>query len=81
MKKRINIYRSNLHFVRVTWGCLPKMTICRLKRLSEQYYLSLEHGDLQLLDGIWYVTHTGLLQIALRRPLFRDQNSNPKRIL
>jgi hypothetical protein len=65
--KRMSIYRSNLHFARATWGCLSKVMICRLRKLSERYSLSLPNGDLQLLDGVWYVTHTGLLEIASRR--------------
>jgi hypothetical protein len=67
MKKRISTYRENVNFARATWGCLSKIAICRLKQLSQQYCLSLAHGDLLLLDGVWYVTHTGLLQIASRR--------------
>jgi hypothetical protein len=67
MKRRMSTYRSNLRLARATWGCLPKVAIFRLKELSEQYSLSLAHGDFQLLDGSWYITHTGLLQIAARR--------------
>jgi hypothetical protein len=67
MKRRISTYRSNLRLARATWGCLPKVAIFRLKELSEQHSLSLANGDFQLLDGAWYITHTGLLQIAARR--------------
>jgi hypothetical protein len=67
MKRRISTYRSNLRLARARWGCLPKVAIFRLKELSKQYSLSLAHGDFQLLDGAWYVTHAGLLQIAARR--------------
>jgi hypothetical protein len=37
-----------------------------LKELSYAYGLSVAAGDLQLLDGKWYVTHAGLLAIANR---------------
>jgi hypothetical protein len=37
-----------------------------LKELSYAYGLSVAAGDLQLLDGKWYVTHAGLLSIANR---------------
>jgi hypothetical protein len=37
-----------------------------LKMLSYGYGLSVAAGDLQLLDGKWYVTHAGLLAIANR---------------
>jgi hypothetical protein len=35
--------------------------------LSQNYGLSIAAGDLQLLDGRWYVTHAGLLRVSLRR--------------
>jgi hypothetical protein len=38
-----------------------------LRRLTESHALSITAGDLQLLDGRWYVTHSGLLRIAQRR--------------
>ncbi|MGA8870034.1 MAG: hypothetical protein WB460_02780 [Candidatus Acidiferrales bacterium] len=37
-----------------------------LKELSYAYGLSVAAGDLQLLNGKWYVTHAGLLAIANR---------------
>ena len=48
------------------WGDLPKAAISSLRTLSEESALSVAHGDLQLLDGRWYVTHSGLLRMALR---------------
>src|SRR6202158_1329225 len=66
MKNRINISRLNVHLARATWGDLPKAAICSLRALSEEYALSVAHGDLQRLEGRWYVTHTALLPLALR---------------
>ena len=37
-----------------------------LKTLSETQF-SIRSGDLQFLDGNWYVTHTGLLRLARRK--------------
>jgi hypothetical protein len=37
-----------------------------LKELVRKHSLSVSSGDLQLLDGRWYVTHSGLLRIAKR---------------
>jgi len=65
MKKRTNISRSNVRLARTTWSDLPKAAISSLRTLSEEYALSVAHGDLQLLDGRWYVTHSGLLRMAL----------------
>lgn len=49
------------------WGKLPKHTIDALKQLTRKTGVSIAEGDLRLLDGRWYVTHTGLLGIAHRR--------------
>src|SRR5271169_3070183 len=38
-----------------------------LRRLTEQLELSVPAGELQLIEGRWYVTHSGLLRIATRR--------------
>ena len=35
-----------------------------LRRLTEQLELSVPGGELQLIEGRWYVTHSGLLRIA-----------------
>jgi hypothetical protein len=66
MKNPTNVSRSNVHLARVTWGDLPKAAIRSLRILGKEYALSVAHGDLQLLDGRWYVTHSGLLRMALR---------------
>src|SRR5712692_8592758 len=83
MKKRTSILRSNVHFARTTWGQLPETAICALKKLTKEHALSVADGDLQFLDGRWYVTHTGLLRIALRsrclgiRTAVQERFSNP----
>ena len=64
MKSRTNISRLNVHLARTTWGDLPKAAICSFRTLSEEYGLSVAHGDLQLLDRRWYVTQSGLLRIG-----------------
>jgi hypothetical protein len=66
MKNRTDISRLNVHLARTMWGDLPKAAISSLRTLSEESALSVAHGDLQILDGRWYITHTGLLRIALR---------------
>jgi hypothetical protein len=38
-----------------------------LRELTAKHLLSIAAGDLQLLDGRWYVTHSGLLSLASRR--------------
>ena len=60
-------FRSNLKLARSVWGSLSKAAIERLKELTRLYGFSVAAGDLQLLDGGWYITHAGLLRIAQRR--------------
>ena len=61
-----NTFRKNARRARAAWGELSKNTLEQLKDLTNRYALSVVAGDLQMLDGRWYVTHAGLLQIADR---------------
>jgi hypothetical protein len=62
--------RSNLKLARTKWGELSKAARASLTDLTTRLSLSIAAGDLQLLDGKWYVTHSGLLRIAQRRRCF-----------
>jgi len=66
-RRRTKLSLSNLRLARSTWGLLPSAVVRNLIRLTSSYGLSIAAGDLQLLDGKWYVTHSGLLGIAQRR--------------
>ena len=35
--------------------------------MSQEYRFSVEAGDLQIIDGNWYINHTGLLRVARRK--------------
>jgi hypothetical protein len=59
-----NTFRKNARRARATWGALSENTLEQLKDLTDRYALSVVAGDLQMLDGRWYVTHAGLLRIA-----------------
>ena len=67
MKKRVVSCRSNLRVARNLWGQLSRITEGTLRELTVKFSLSVAAGDLQLLNGRWYVTHSGLLQLASRR--------------
>ncbi len=67
MKKRSRILNSNFDTARALWGELPQSALDGLRELIARYGLSLSLGDLQYLDGRWYVTHSGLLRIAQGR--------------
>ena len=61
------ILAANIRFAQDTWGGLSKSAVRSLKDLAEKYGLSVAAGDLQFLEGRWYVTHAGLLGISERR--------------
>ena len=67
MKKPFRALGSNLRFAQAMWGQLPQSARHNLKELIGRHGLSLASGDLQYLDGRWYITHAGLLRIAHRR--------------
>jgi hypothetical protein len=49
------------------WGDLPQTAMDSLMGLVKRFGISVSLGDVQYLDGRWYITHSGLLQIAQRR--------------
>jgi hypothetical protein len=67
MKYTRILARENTRSARHAWGELGHEAIRQLRSLTVKYRLSVASGDLQLLNGRWYVTHTGLLGIAQRR--------------
>jgi hypothetical protein len=57
----------NRRLARKLWGAgLSRWHIQTLKELTRSFQFSLLIGDLLLLDGKWYVTHTGLIRLARR---------------
>jgi hypothetical protein len=60
-------FSSNLRSAKRLWpNLLHGVQVKGLETLSKRYSLSVPAGDLLFLDGRWYVTHTGLLNIAQR---------------
>jgi len=57
----------NLRLAKILWGDLSRIASQGLKELTRKYAFSVASGDLQLLDGRWYVTHAGLLRLSVRR--------------
>jgi hypothetical protein len=58
--------RTNLSVATRAWGQLSMPARSGLAALTEKYSLSVALGDVQYLDGRWYVTHAGLLRLAHR---------------
>jgi len=51
----------------MTWGGLTPQSLQNLKTYSQEFGFSIISGDLLLLNGGWYVTHTGLIRLARRK--------------
>jgi hypothetical protein len=63
-----NPFRKNLEWARNLWSeQFDRRQIESLRALSERYFFTVGIGDLQFLDGRWYVTHAGLLRLSSRR--------------
>jgi hypothetical protein len=60
-------FRRDLRLAKRVWGKLKKSLLDSLLELLKRHDLSVAAGDLLLLNGTWYVTHSGLLRIALRK--------------
>src|ERR1700740_3343182 len=60
-------FRTNLRLARRLWpGQIQRQKGRALETLSQASRMSLADGDFQLLEGRWYVTHSGLLRVAQR---------------
>src|SRR5271170_2220717 len=66
MKANPGLARNNSDLARSIWGELSPTLLQGLVSLTEKYGLSVGLGDLQQIDGRWYVTHAGLLRTAQR---------------
>ena len=66
MNKQADRLRMNINVAKAIWGRLSKTILNGLKELTVKYAFSVVLGDLQLLEGRWYVTHSGLLSLAAR---------------
>src|SRR5467141_4753153 len=67
MKRKVVTFRANANLTRQLWGEPSRIALRTLRDLTTRYSLSVAAGDLQFLDGRWYVTHSGLLQLASRK--------------
>jgi hypothetical protein len=62
---RQKLVTGNRKDARTRWGSqLSRIHFSTLGELSMQFGFSLAMGDLMLLEGRWYVTHTGLIRLA-----------------
>jgi len=57
-------FRKEISLARSVWGKLPSLVLLTLLETLKRHRLSIASGDLLLIEGRWYITHTGLLKIA-----------------
>lgn len=78
------LIRENLRVVKKLCPGVTPSQLLALRELSRDLRLSLAKGDVLLLNGRWYVTHSGLLGVAKRRHCrgitteLEESVSNPK---
>ena len=66
-KSQRNLIAENIRFAkRFMFTSLSPVLLEQLRALTSELSLSLKCGDLILLSGGWYVTHTGLIRLAKR---------------
>jgi hypothetical protein len=66
-RKKKRAFRSDLTIVEKLWpGQIHGIQRENLKALCHEYEFSARAGDLQLLEGRWYVTHSGLVRLSRR---------------
>jgi hypothetical protein len=67
MRKLPPLALMNRRLAQSLWGRrLSRLQVRFLVELTQSFQFSLAAGDLILLDGRWYVTHSGLLGLARR---------------
>jgi hypothetical protein len=83
--KNPNSVRNQMRVAKQIWQHLDRKSLQALRALLTEIPLSPGRGELSLVDGRWYVTHTGLLGVARRKrcagmhvqpvPAFCDQQA------
>ena len=64
-RESMAVAKQNVKLAKSLWPSdLEPRNLCALKKLSDEFGLSLASGELLLLNGSWYVTAAGLLRLA-----------------
>ena len=67
-RKAIGAVEPEIRLAKRLWGASVSGSLLeQLKELVETIGISVAAGDIQVLDGRWYVTHAGLLRLARRK--------------
>ena len=62
-----NLIRDNVRAVKELYPQVTNSQMLVLRDMTRTLRLSVRVGDLLMLDGRWYVSHSGLLRVAQRR--------------
>jgi hypothetical protein len=62
-----SLTRQNKRYAKLRWGSLVgRVALCALSNFTELFQFSIANGDLLFLHSGWYVTHSGLMNLARR---------------
>lgn len=64
--RRRRSHSESIKLAQELWSDLSPTAVLSLKNLLAQYKLSIIAGDVQFIEGRWYVTHAGLLHISVQ---------------
>jgi hypothetical protein len=64
---KTKLIRDNVRTVKKLYPQVTNSQMLVLRDMTRTLHLSVRVGDLLMLDGRWYVTHSGLLRLAQRR--------------
>jgi hypothetical protein len=68
LRTKSKLARNNLAHAKALWpGQCSKLMLEILRELTTTFGFSVASGELRIIDGRWYVTHSGLLRLANRR--------------
>jgi hypothetical protein len=68
LRAKSQLARKNLAHAKVLWPTqCSRLTLKILRELTTSFSFSVASGELRIIDGRWYVTHSGLLRLANRR--------------
>jgi hypothetical protein len=60
--------RRNIASARALWSTeCAESALAGLRELTTRFSLSVPLGEVRLIDGTWYITHSGLVRLAQRR--------------
>jgi len=67
-EKRSGVSRRNMAYAKAIWPAeCSKSALAALRELTTRFGFSVALSEVRLLNGGWYVTHSGLLRLAERR--------------